>query len=261
MVETDVADSAHADTEVTKDAFLGGHLVLRQPGQGHRAGSDAVLLAAAAPAEMSGLVLDVGSGVGAAGFAFAALRPGTRFGLVEKDPRLAALARENLAANGFAARASVHQADVLDAASRRAAGVADVSAALVLTNPPFLDPKRVRSSPDAGRRAAHVMPSGASLEAWIAACLALLADGGLFVMIHRPDALPAMLAALAGRAGDIMLKPIAPQAGQPAVRLLLRAKKASRGPLAIAAPFILHEGKGFTREAEAVHRGETLLAW
>ena len=41
---TDPAD------EFTEDAFLGGQLCLRQPRSGHRAGHDAMLLAAAAGA-------------------------------------------------------------------------------------------------------------------------------------------------------------------------------------------------------------------
>ena len=36
--------------EFTEDAFLGGRLRLRQPKSGHRAGHDAMLLAAATPA-------------------------------------------------------------------------------------------------------------------------------------------------------------------------------------------------------------------
>ena len=47
---------------VVADAFLGGRLLLRQPAEGHRCGTDAVLLAAAAPADFSGLAIDVGAG-------------------------------------------------------------------------------------------------------------------------------------------------------------------------------------------------------
>ena len=59
------------------DFFLGRQLRLRQLAHGHRAGTDAALLAAAAPAHIDGLALDVGAGVGAAGLALARLRPGT----------------------------------------------------------------------------------------------------------------------------------------------------------------------------------------
>ncbi len=256
-----MAEAAVQGEAITQDGFLGGRLVLVQPSKGHRAGSDAVLLAAAAPAEISGRAIDVGAGVGAAGLVLAALRPGLSFGLVEKDPVLTALARQNLAANGLAERGLVYEVDVLDPQSRRACGLADASATLVISNPPFFQPGRVRLSPEAGKRAAHAMPTGATLEAWIAACLAMLVDGGLFIMIHRPEALPQMLAALDRRSGDIVVLPIYPQVGKPAIRILLRAKKASRGPLALAPPLILHEGERFTRDAEAIHRGETLIAW
>ena len=49
------------------DAFLGGRLTLRQLPSGHRAGTDAVLLAACVPPNAKGLGVDVGAGVGAAG--------------------------------------------------------------------------------------------------------------------------------------------------------------------------------------------------
>jgi tRNA1(Val) A37 N6-methylase TrmN6 len=55
----------------TEDAFLGGQLRLRQPKSGHRAGHDAMLLAAATPARAGDRVVDFGAGVGAAGLAVA----------------------------------------------------------------------------------------------------------------------------------------------------------------------------------------------
>jgi len=57
--------------EFTEDAFLGGGLRLRQPKSGHRAGHDAMLLAAATPARSGDRVVDLGAGVGAAGLAVA----------------------------------------------------------------------------------------------------------------------------------------------------------------------------------------------
>ena len=129
---------------VVADAFLGGRLLLRQPAEGHRCGTDAVLLAAAAPADFSGLAIDVGAGVGAAGLALALARPGARIGLLENDPFIAGLARANLLQNKLAGRGQVLEADVLSKASRRGAGLRDESAGLVITNPPFLDPGRRR---------------------------------------------------------------------------------------------------------------------
>jgi tRNA1(Val) A37 N6-methylase TrmN6 len=249
----------------TNDSFLGGRVFLRQPRQGHRAGTDAVLLAAAVPAEFKGLVLDVGAGVGAAGLAVATLRPHVTLGLVEIDPAFAAFARDNLSKNAQG-RGSVYVADICDAKSRREAGLFDGCAQAVITNPPFFDPARGRHSPDVRKRAAHVMsqPGNEALEAWIAACVSLLADGGVFVMIHRPEALPAILssclAACAGL-GEVSILPVHPRATKPASRILVRGKKGSRAPLSFAPPLILHEGEKFTAQAEALHRGEALIDW
>src|ERR1700757_2509551 len=110
-----------ADT--TEDAFLGGQLRLRQPKSGHRAGHDAMLLAAATPARPGDRVVDFGAGVGAAGFALARRVAGVELVLVEIDEALAALARANASANAIAA-----DVIVLDVAS-----TADVFAAVGLS--------------------------------------------------------------------------------------------------------------------------------
>ncbi len=245
--------------DVVTDVFLGGALTLRQPRKGHRAGTDAVLLAAAAP-PVAGLALDVGAGVGAAALAYAHRVPAATLGLVEVEPAIAALARDNLALNGMTARGTVFVADVLSPDARRAAGLSAAQAALVMSNPPFLDARHSRASPDALKRQAHVMPGDgpAGLAAWVAAMLALLAPDGDFVLIHRADALAALLAAVEGKLGALTLLPVHPMADKPATRLILRGRKGSRAPLTLAPPLILHAGGRFTPRAEALHRGAAL---
>src|ERR1700759_5331097 len=83
----------------SEDAFLGGRLRLRQPKSGHRAGHDAMLLAAATSARPGDRVVDFGAGVGAAGLALATRIPGIRIVLIEIDEALAELARGNAALN------------------------------------------------------------------------------------------------------------------------------------------------------------------
>ena len=93
------------------------------------------------------------------------------------------------------------------------------------------------------------------------AALALLRPGGVFLMIHRADALAEILNAAKGRIGNLRLLPVHAKAGEPAVRLLLYGKKGSRAPLALLPPLVLHEaGGGFTPQAEAIHRGEAGIA-
>src|SRR5437879_10265396 len=89
--------------ETTEDAFLGGGLRLRQLKSGHRAGHDAMLLAAATPVRSGHRVADFGAGVGAAGLAVARRVSEIDLVLVEMDATLAGLARANAAANALVA--------------------------------------------------------------------------------------------------------------------------------------------------------------
>jgi tRNA1(Val) A37 N6-methylase TrmN6 len=246
--------------ETSLDEILGGRLRLRQMRQGHRVGADAVLLAAAAgpPARR---IVDVGSGVGAVALALLTRWPEARADLVEIDPAIAVLARENAAINGVADRVRVFELDGLDASARRGAGLLNGEADLVVSNPPFFAAGEVRSSPDAVRARAHVFAAAASsLPAWIVASLALLAPGGRFAMIHRPDALPAILAAFGRRLGAVAIRPVHPRGDADAIRVLVSGVKGSKAPVRLLPGLVLHEASGaFTPLSAAIHRGEALL--
>src|SRR5690348_11213945 len=99
------------DADCSDDAVLGGRLRLLQPRSGHRFGHDAILLAAAVHATAGQGVVELGSGVGAAGLALAARIPGVSVSLVEIDARLAELAQENARRNGLSDRVSAHCLD------------------------------------------------------------------------------------------------------------------------------------------------------
>lgn len=242
------------------DRLLGGRLRLFQPATGHRAGTDAVLLAAAAAPGAGEVFVDVGAGVGTAGLAIALRCPGATGFLLEADPATADYARRNAVLNCVADRVAVIEGDLFARGGARPAALRSEAASLVVTNPPFFDAGTVRASPHGARAAAHVAgPRGHG--DWLAAAAALLAPKGRLVMIHRPEALPALLAACDGRLGGIGLRPVQPRAGADAVRILLAGVKGSRAPLRIAPPLVLHGPEGaFTAEAEAIHRGEALVA-
>ncbi|MFZ0208902.1 MAG: methyltransferase [Roseiarcus sp.] len=246
--------------ETSLDEILGGRLRLRQMRSGHRVGADAVLLAAAAgpPARR---IVDVGAGVGAVALALLTRWPEARADLVEIDPGLVALARENTATNGLADRVRILELDALDASARRAAGLANGEADLVVTNPPFFVSSEVRPSPDAGRARAHVLAAGdAPLQAWIVTSLALLAPGGRFAMIHRPEALPAILAAFGKRLGAVAIQPVLPRSDADAIRVLISGVKGSKAPLRLSPALALHDSSGaFTPLSASIHRGETFL--
>ncbi|HET9018931.1 MAG TPA: SAM-dependent methyltransferase, partial [Acetobacteraceae bacterium] len=82
--------------------LLGGRVHHTQLAEGHRTGIEPVLLAASIPAMHGARVLEGGTGSGAGLLCLAARVQGIAGVGIERDPALAALARANIAANGFA---------------------------------------------------------------------------------------------------------------------------------------------------------------
>ena len=246
-----------ADT--TEDAFLGGKLCLRQPRSGHRSGHDAILLAAATSARAGDRVVEFGAGVGAAGLALARRVAGINLVLVEIDPQLARLARENVSANDIAA--GVIALDVTSSAEAfAAAGLKADSADAVLMNPPFNDAARHRASPDPARASAHVADSE-TLDAWVHASRRLLKSGGALTLIWRADGLPEVLAALGRGFGSLSILPVHGDAARPAVRILIRAVKGGRAPTRILPGLLLKDESGLPNKqaAKILAGGEGLL--
>ena len=239
--------------DTTEDAALGGRLILRQPRRGHRFGHDAILLAAATPAKAGEHAVDFGAGVGAAGLALASRLPGLAVTLAETDPGLAALAVENISRNGFADRVRALTLDVTAGARVfAAAGLSPGSAARVLMNPPFHDPTTSRTSPDPARRRAHV---SAGIAPWLRSAARLLGAGGTVTLVWRADRLDEVLASLARGFGAVTVQPVHPRPNAPAIRVLVRAVKGSRAPLALLPGLVLAGADGRPSDAaEAVLR-------
>jgi tRNA1(Val) A37 N6-methylase TrmN6 len=248
--------------EFTEDAFLGGQLRLRQPRSGHRAGHDAMLLAAATPIRPGDRVVDFGAGVGAAGLAVArranAIKPGIRLVLVEIDARLAGLARDNAASNAIPADVAV--LDVTsNAEAFAAAGLAPDSADVVLMNPPFNDSARHRVSPDKAREIAHVA-TGSTLEGWIHAARRILKSGGVLSLIWRADGLSEVLAALDRGFGSLAILPVHGEVRAPAIRVLIRAIKGGKAPTQLYTAVLLNDESGMpNKEVQEILMGRGLL--
>jgi tRNA1(Val) A37 N6-methylase TrmN6 len=256
-----------AAPETTTDLLLGGRFAVVQPARGHhRAGTDALLLAAAVATDARGLVVDLGAGCGTAGLAVAARCPAATVALVEREPLLAHLARVALTVPenaGIADRVAVVEADIgAPEVERVAAGLVRGGATHVILNPPFHASGAVRASPAAGRAAAHVLaPDG--LERWLRTAAWALEPGGVVAVIFPADGLDRLLAALEGRFGAVAIRPVHPRAGAPAIRVVVRAGLGSRGPMRLCDRLVLHAGtrSAWTAEAEAVFRDAAPLAF
>ena len=250
------------EVETTEDAVLGGQLTLRQPKRGHRVGHDAILLAAATDAPPGEHAVELGAGVGAAGLVLAKRINDLRVTLIEIDAHLAALAEENAARNGLADRVRIAALDV--AASEREfsnAGVDPGTAARVLMNPPFNDPARQNVSPDPKRRLAHAA-SADTLTQWLGRAAWLLAPSGVLTLIWRADGLADVLSVARADFGGIAVLPIYPRPNAAAIRILVRAIKGTRAPIALMPGLTLNDAGGRpTAEAEAILRGGAALRW
>ncbi|HZQ39231.1 MAG TPA: methyltransferase [Rhizomicrobium sp.] len=127
------------------ETFLDGKVRVAQPESGFRSGLDAVMLAAAVPAQAGQTALELGAGAGTASLCLLARVPGVVLTGVEIDKNLAALARDNAAANGV--QAAFVSADIFALPSELKRDFDQV-----FCNPPFHGEGQV--SPDVSRAAA-----------------------------------------------------------------------------------------------------------
>ena len=93
------------------------------------------------------------------------------------------------------------------------------------------------------------------LDQWARFMARMAAPGGAFTLIHKAEALAALLAVLDGRFGALALLPLHPRAGEPAHRIIVSGIKGSRAPLSLLPGFVLHADDGtFTPQAQAILR-------
>lgn len=248
-------ERAGGEVTLTDDAFLGGALHIQQPRSGYRAGLDAVMLAAAVPAQPDGQtrILDLGAGVGTAGLCVARRIPTARVTLLERDAALTRIAAENIARNGLEARVCAVLGEVgASAPVLRELGLDEESFDHVIANPPYHDEGAGTAAPDARKAQAHAMPE-AGLEAWARFMARMAAPRGTATIVHKAEALGRLLAVLEGRFGALMVLPLLPRPGAPAHRVIVQGTKGSRAPLSLLAGLVLHgAGDAFTAEAQAI---------
>jgi tRNA1(Val) A37 N6-methylase TrmN6 len=228
--------------------FLDGRVKAAQPETGFRSGLDAVMLAAAVPAEAGQNVLELGAGSGAASLCLAARVCGVTIIGVERDEGLAGLARDNAAANGADCRFVAADIFALPPELKR-----DFDQ--VLANPPFHGEGQISPDP---LRAAALMDEG-KLGEWLKLGLQRTVSGGFFTATLRADRLNEALAALPER--GVCTFPLWPRQGEMPKRVIVQARKGSNAPFALLPGLVLHRDDGsWTPDAEAVLRRGSALA-
>lgn len=221
---------------------------LLQPFDGFRTSLDSVMLAAACPAKEKQSVLDLGCGVGGAGFCVLARVPGVSLTGIDIQRDHIDLAVQNIALNNAQGRAEFTHADARDYTGEPFDHV--------ICNPPYMEAGAHTPSPRPAKATAHGnFEKDLSVKDWIDAAFRNLKSGGSLTIIHRADKIDAIIQGMGKRFGAIEIIPLWPRAGQDAKRVIIRALKDRKTPAALRAGIILHEENGdYTREADAILR-------
>jgi len=233
----------------TLDSFLGGRVKLIQPSEGYRAGIDPIFLAASLQPKPQEIVLDVGSGVGVASISLAVRCPDIKIFGIEVQPDLVNLSLLNIRNNNLVGRVEMINGDLLFPPDKIKLNSFDH----VMTNPPYYEYSRTKSSPNPGKAQANT--ETVDLGTWIKYSLKLLKSKGVFTMIHRVERLSQILHHLGEQTGDLVVYPLWPGSHKPARRVIVQGRKNGRGELRLASGMTLHGGpEKYSPEAEAILR-------
>ena len=235
--------------DLTCDDFLGGKLRIWQPRVGYRAGVDPVILAAMVPAKSGETVLELGCGVGVASLCLMARVPKLAATGVELQAGYADLARRN---------AEAHNADLTVITADLRALPADLRQRRfhhVIMNPPYFDRSTGSASVDAGRDIAF--GGDTPLADWITIGAKRVGPRGYLTLVQRMERLPEVLAALDGKLGAIIVRPIAGRAARAPDHFILQARQEGRAAFRMAQTLVMHEGMvddGYAPAVEAALR-------
>ena len=153
-----------------------------------RLGTDSVLLSDFVNMPSARRGIDLGCASGALGVMLLSRMPALHLTGLELQPESAALAEENMRANGFEERSRILSGDIREHRALFAAGSFDA----VITNPPYFPVGSGLVSPKSGRAEARGELT-CTLEDICTAAAFLLRTGGGFFLVHRPERLSEVL--------------------------------------------------------------------
>lgn len=243
---------------LTDDSLFRGLLFCRQPSRGYRFSVDSVLAAHFATPGADDWVLDLGCGSGVIGLILAHRFPSLTLTGLEVQADLAALARDNVRANGFHDRCTIVHGDV-----RAMNGlVSPESMELVVCNPPYRKCTSGRhNGHDQVARARHELDG--TVDDFIRAAAFAVKNRGRVVFVYPAARCASLVAALVGhRLVPKRLQPVYsyPEANAACLVLLESRKNGGEG-LDILSPFYIYRQKNgpYTLAMERLYQGEACL--
>lgn len=206
-----------------------------QPKQGYKAGTDAVLLAASLTGKSGEQFLELGVGSGIVTLLAAHHNSDCCFTGLERSADMLALSRRN--AEMFA------NIDIVEGSIRALPKDWHLKFDQVFTNPPYFD-NRASLRMSKSKEPSFVNKKSLTIEDWIGAMLLMLKPRGIGTLIYRADGLEKVLAALAGKAGQLKILPIHSFKDQPAKRVLIQFRKSVKSETTLLPALVLHERGG-----------------
>lgn len=238
-------------TEISADSLFAGRLVCLQHKRGYRFSVDAILLAHFITPRPGEKILDLGAGCGVISLILKYRQPQAVITALELQPKLAALIRRNIEANGFHEGFSVIEGDCRRIREYVAAGNFD----RVLCNPPYRKRNSGRVNP--GReevQARHEMSLDA--RAVLRACSSALKTRGRVALVYPAARLAGLLAGMK-EAGlePKRLQIVHSYPGSAGRLVLVEGVKGGGEELAILPPFHIYsvQNGAYTREMAALY--------
>lgn len=215
------------------ELWPGGPRFLRSAG-GFPLSTDSVLLAHFVAGLRAQRIMDLGCGAGVLTVLLHVSHPDAFVEGVELQPESAALCRRNLECNGFDA-GGIRTMDLRAHRGVLEAGGYD----LVVSNPPYFPVDSGLPAPD-DRRAAARDERFCTLDELCAAAAYLTRWSGGFAIVHRPERLPEIFAALTAHGLEPKrLRLVQHHVGAAPNLVLLEARRGGRLGLSIDAPLVL----------------------
>jgi tRNA1(Val) A37 N6-methylase TrmN6 len=229
--------------------LIRGRVKLLQPKTGFHASLDTVFLAAGAEVKDKWKVLDIGCGVGSAGLCITSRNKNISLYGIDIQQELVDLAHLNASLNDVQDRCTFFCGNILTEQH-----IQDNFFNSIIMNPPYQGDGT--TSPHKIKNLAHAeKASGTELMDWIKYAHKKLKNNGYLTVIHRADRMDELITVLTHRRwfGSLVVLPLWPHAGEPAKRVLIRARKERYAPLKLLPGLALHEADGsYTAAAKEV---------
>jgi len=221
---------------------LDKRLRLEQPANGFRTSIDAVLLAAACPAEHGESILDIGCGLGSASFCVLRRVKDTTLVGIDILPEAIDLAVRNAEKNMIDERAEFRCIDIRD--------FEDQSFDHVICNPPYLEAGGHIKSPVPEKQIAIGLgEDDMDLKDWIDCAFRNIRGQGSLTIINRAENIDDIIRIMGKRFGAVEIIPLWPKTKHDAKRVIVRARKHRKSPAHLHNGLILHEEDGEYTEA------------